>query len=54
MNGPTTPAAAGFTRRQGLIALLGGAAALSGCGGGGGRSDGGVRGTMRAEVGTTR
>jgi hypothetical protein len=29
-------AAAGFTRRQGLLALIGGVAALSGCGGGGG------------------
>ena len=27
---------AGFTRREGLLALIGGAAALSGCGGGGG------------------
>ena len=33
---PHTPDAAGFTRREGLIALLGGVAALSGCGGGGG------------------
>src|SRR3954451_20563004 len=28
-------AAAGFTRREGLLALIGGVAALSGCGGGG-------------------
>jgi len=32
----TSPNAAGFTRREGLIALIGGVAALSGCGGGGG------------------
>jgi hypothetical protein len=30
------PSAFGFTRREGLLALIGGVAALSGCGGGGG------------------
>ena len=42
-------AAVGFTRRDGLIALIGGMAALSGCGGGGGSS--GVFGSI-ASVGS--
>jgi hypothetical protein len=42
---------AGFTRREGLLALIGGVAALSGCGGGGG--DVGVgTGTGVASVGS--
>lgn len=36
MNSSKSKLAAGFTRRQGLLALIGGVAALSGCGGGGG------------------
>jgi hypothetical protein len=44
-------AAAGFTRREGLLALIGGVAALSGCGGGG--SDAGAAGTASVGSGGT-
>lgn len=36
------PASAGFTRRNGLLALVGGVAALAGCGGGGGGIGSGI------------